>query len=146
MSFRDALLPAIDSIRGIPDRLFGIRLWRVWLRVVAWDGPAVGIGAQTVTETEIAHSDGSRPKVREMRSRDIVASGGVLEAATYEVGPLTPTDAMLELMSPAAGAGREVMFRVTGPGLPSAGALCKRVEGDEMRPFTGLLRLQRLGR
>ena len=131
----DALLRAIDKIRGIPDQL-GVAPFTVAVRVVTWSGSRVGVGTRTVTDTPVKVSAGARnPDVRRLTSTDVIASGGLYTATDLRVGPLTPgyagggmTAAQLD---PAPGSSpTEVSYVVTGPGIPSGGVLYKRVGGE----------------
>jgi hypothetical protein len=148
MSLVSSLLPTVDLARGLLDDV-GLRPFQVFVRVRAWSGALVGVGTATDTETEITVAGTKRPKVVEVKSKDVIASGGAISATTYKVGPLTPdygtggTNA--DTIDPPPVAGQEVLFIVKGPGLPTAGVLCKRVDGDQSSPFRWMLTLERIG-
>lgn len=143
-----SLLPVLDDARGILDD-FGLRPFEVFVRVRDWSGDVAGQGTATDVDTEITVASGKRPKVVEVKSRDVVASGGAIAATTYKVGPLTPDygtgGSRADVLDPPVSPGREVLFVVTGPGLAPEGVLCKRVDGEGFSPFKWFLYLERLG-
>lgn len=148
MSLVESLLPTVDAARGLLDDV-GLRPFQVYVRLRAWSGGYVGQGTATDTDTEITVASTKRPKVVEVSSSDAMASGGTVTATTYLVGPLTPdygtggTNA--DTIDPPLVAGREVLFVVKGPGLPTNGVLCKRVDAEQFSPFRWMLKLERLG-
>lgn len=149
MSFRTDILEAIEDIRSVPGDL-DIRQHRVFVVVRAWDGPRVGVGLSTTTETELLVS-GYPPKVREMSLKDVVASGGLYVAGDIEVGPITPNHAKggtaPSVYNPDVGSTpSEVYFRVEGPGLPTGGAHFSRVGDSTMKSFSHKLTLRQSGR
>lgn len=89
-TFREAFAPTLDAIRtGIPSA-FGIRTVELKVRVKDWSGSAVGKGTKTVTDTVIAGPGGNRYKIKEVTSKDVLASGGKYQAGQFKVGPITP--------------------------------------------------------
>lgn len=121
MTFRDDLLPKISAIRAIPGDL-GLRQYRVFIRVTTSPGARVGIGTPTAVETELT-IDGARPKVRLLKTQEIISGGGMYVDGDYRVGPFTPaysgggyTAADLDPL-PTPGVRREVTYRIVGNGL-----------------------------
>ena len=92
MSFASELLSDIDSIRAIPDEL-GLRPFSVVVRVVTWTQGRPGLAGSlsNYTDTPMLTGGGSRPKVRQVTAKDIIASGGLYHAQDMKVGPLTPS-------------------------------------------------------
>lgn len=89
MTFREDMRELIDSIRGpIPGEL-GLRQIRSFVVTREWTGSMVGQGTSTVLIREIL-CDVYSPKVVEVSSRDIVASGGQFEQGDVSIGPVTP--------------------------------------------------------
>ncbi len=143
-----SLLPVLDDARGILDS-FGLRPFEVFVRTRTWSGGFVGQGTATDETTAITVGGGLRPKVVEVKSKDVVASGGTIAATRYKVGPLTPDygagGTQADVIDPVVEPGREVHFIVTGPGLATDGVLCKRVDGEGFSPFKWFFFLERLG-
>ncbi len=147
-SFRDDLLPIIDSIRSIPED-FGIRLWTCTIRINAWDGGRLGVGNRLSTDVPLVLGNGRRPKIRELTTAEVIASGGVITAGTYEIGPLTPGiggGALLTYFDPSYTdvSAKELLFLIAGEGLPTGGIVCKRVNADILKPFSPKLRVERI--
>lgn len=152
MTFRDDILPALDSVRGVPGEL-GLRLNSVVVRVKTTTGVRPGIvgGTTTTTDTSLKVGGGTQnPKVTEVSARDVVASGGLYEAGDYRIGPLTHewanggTD--LDTVNPTTTTtGREVLYILTGPSFPSTGAICKRVSDEVLPNFHISIVVRRMG-
>lgn len=152
MAFRDDLLPEVDDIRAIPGE-FGLRRYRVWVVTTTFTGSRPGMpGAQeTRTEVELL-VNGQPPKVRNVRSRDVIA--GIAEASTIEleIGPVTPEFAGgghytsdLVLSTPQ-GVTSTVTYLVKGPGMPPSGLVCKRVFDNVDKPFRYMIHVAGTGR
>ena len=127
-TLRDALLPAVDIIRGIPGAL-GLRLFTVVVFTRAWSGSRVGIGTNTDTQTGVKIDLGIyQTKVRQLTEKDVVASGGLYSMQDYEVGPITPpytgsaadNDAISVFDPPTTSNPQEIYFQIQGPGLAGA--------------------------
>jgi len=132
MSLRTALLPVVDTIRGLAGpATLDIRLYTVTIRTRTWSGGVVQKG--TPTDADLVLSP--PPKV--------VESG-----REVRVGPITPKYpgggyAPAEL-NPRDQAGVEFFYLLTGPdGTPRAFSL---VDIDTSRPFSIMLRLVALDR
>lgn len=114
--------------------------------VRSWSGDRVGVGTPSDEIHHIRHPSGQNPKVKVLSPSDSVASGGSLQFARFEVGPVTPDYPAVTAPAPArppfSGGGeaasdldpptmyvtpKEVLYRITGPGLPAHGMLCKKV-------------------
>lgn len=149
MALREDLLPVVDEARAIAGEL-GFRRYQVWVRKTTYAGPRVGIGAAAVTETRLLVG-GQDPKVREVHRKDIVAGTSEAIDSEYEIGPLTPEFAgggvAESVINPEkTSTPTTIMFLLKGPGLPTDGALCKRIRDDVDRPLRTLIRVQSIGR
>ena len=148
MTFRTDILDAVEGFRTLPGEL-DIRQQRVSVVVRAWTGSRVGDGTSTTTTTEILVS-GYPPKVKELSSRDVVASGGRYTSGDVRVGPITPPHASggvdPAVYNPATTASpAEVYFVLTGPGFPTGGARFERVSDDTLANFSHFLVLRPTG-
>jgi hypothetical protein len=141
-TLRDALLPAVDIIRGVPAAL-GMRLHTVQVVSRSWSGARIGLGTKTDTTTGVKIDLGIyQTKVRQVTERDIVASGGLYSSMDLKVGPITPPYAgsaadndAISVFDPPVGTNTEVFFNIQGPGMPTGGAWFKKVSQDVSRPF-----------
>ena len=88
MGFRDDIRKLCYDLRAIPGRDFEIRPYRVQVVLRQWSGSEPGEGTETVTTIDITESDNQPPKVRWLSDEEIAVGG--YEAATVEVGPITP--------------------------------------------------------
>jgi hypothetical protein len=148
MSLRDDLLPVVDAARAIAGEL-GFRRYQVWARRTTFSGPRPGYGPSTVTETRLLVG-GRDPKVRVLRSKDIVAGTPEMADATFEIGPLTPEFAgggvaESSINPEKTSTPTTLLFRIVGPGLPSAGILCQRFDDDVDRPLRTVIRVRSTG-
>lgn len=148
MSFKDDLLPLVDSLRGIAGEL-GFRPYEVYVRVTSWSGARVGLGTKSVTDMRLLVG-GQNPKVREVRSKDVVAGIAESTDAVYEIGPVTPSFAgggvAVDTIAPPTTASSTTLFLIKGPGMPTNGLLCQRTEDDVDRPLRAVIRVRSLGR
>lgn len=149
MSFRTDILEAVEDVRNLPGEL-DIRQFRVFVCVRSWDGARVGVGNATTTETEILVS-GYPPKVKELSSRDVVASGGLYSAGDVTVGPMTPEHARggvsHDVFDPPKGASpTEVYFRIEGPTFVDGWAHFERVSDDTFGNFSHTMVLRQTGK
>lgn len=151
MSLRDDLLPDVDDIRAIPGEM-GLHRFAVYVRRTEWSGTRVGHGTKSVTETRLLVG-GQNPHVREVGrgKEDVVAGTPELASVTYEIGPLTPefagggTDP--DVINPEKSAlPGTTLYRLTGPGLPTNGVLCRRTDDDTTTPFRYMVRVRTIGR
>lgn len=127
MSLRTALLPVVDTIRGLGDPgKLDIRRYAVEIRTRVWSGGSVQLGTPTVADLSIS----PRPKVTQ-DGRYRIASG---ITPAYSGGGYTP-----EQLNPSDATGTEFYYRLTDPnGDTRPYAL---VEIATARPFTYSLRL-----
>jgi len=84
LSASDRYRRIADRVRRIPDQ-YGVRPFRVFLRLETWSGGETGVGTATTVETEIT----PRPKVRHANPREIAL--GLCQGGDYVVGPFTPS-------------------------------------------------------
>lgn len=88
MTLRDDLLPALDSIRGIPDTL-GLRVTTVTVRTRTWSGGRRGLG--TTTDADVLLTP--KPRVRRVTFRE----------AAQSVGRLSQDDVIVDYIQPSGG-------------------------------------------
>lgn len=148
MSFRTDILEAVEDVRSVPGEL-DIRQYRVFVSVQTWSGARPGLGTATTTETELLVS-GHPPRVKPMTTKDVVASGGLYTASDLKVGPFTPPNAKggtdPSIYNPnTSNSPTAITFRVSGPGLPSAGIRCERINDDTYGNFSHYLILRQTG-
>ena len=149
MSFRTNLLAAVERIRGAIPGALDLRQHTVTVRVRTWTGARPGLIGTSKTDVDtVLTNAGYNPKVTEVSTRDIVASGGVYQQGDYRIGPLTPSYAgggiALATVDPATtSTAREVLYKIEGQGLPSGGAWFKRVEASMLRNFTNSIVVRR---
>jgi hypothetical protein len=148
MALKDDLLPLVDELRAIPGEL-GFRPYQVFVRKTQYAGPRIGVGAVSVTETQL-FVGGQNPKVREKKSRDVVAGTSEFAEMTFEIGPLTPAfpggGIADEIVSPEKNSTpTTIHFLLKGPGLPESGLLCKRIDEDVDRPLRKVIRVESIG-
>ncbi len=149
MSLKDELLPVIDDLRGIAGEL-GFRPYEVYVRVETHAGPRPGYGPKTVTDTRLLVG-GQNPKVREIRSKDVVAGTAEATDAVYEIGPVTPQFpgggiASETLNPPKSSTPTTIYYVLKGPGMPATGLLCQRTEDDVDRPLRAVVRVRSVGK
>lgn len=135
---RERLLPRLERIRRIPGR-FGLRRFRVFVRVITYstNRPDARFITST-TNTEILVG-GFGPKVREVKSEEIVA-GTDMNVGDWVIEPVTPEfigggTSPEDLDPPQTATCRELLYVIKGPGLDDAGALCDLIESTMTRPF-----------
>lgn len=149
MSLMTELRPVVDRLRALPAEL-GFRTYQVWVRKTQYAGTKVGEGTKSVTDTRLLVG-GRDPKVREVKRKDNVAGMSQSVAATYDIGPLTPEFAgggiAESLVKPEANSTpTTIMFLIKGPGLPSDGLLCQKIEDHFDRPLRLVIRVRGAGR
>lgn len=140
-SFKDSLLPVVESIRGIPGQL-GLRVFTVAGVVTkTYSGPRIGQGSVATTEVDLSVAFGMQPpKVRQLSQEDIVRSGGELETVQFEIGPVTPNFAgggfAYSVFEPVTTSSlTEVFFRIVGPGTQTDGDWFVKTSAKRDRPF-----------
>ncbi len=152
MAFREQKLPAVQRFRDIAVR-FGIRRFQVWTRVSTWSGSRPGVGTETTTDTYLG-----RVKVRDVKSKDVVAGMSELTDAVYELGPFTPEHSggsstpdtvapTTDMLAPPqdGSTAAESYYLLKGPGLPTDGVLCERVGDTTTGPFRYMVTVRALG-
>lgn len=157
MSFADDILSSLDDIRGIAGDL-GLRPFVVTLRTRRWTGPSSGKGVPTEMLTRLVNGCGQPVRVRQMSTKDIVASGGLYTDKDLRVGPMTPayasslsmpaggfTPEQLDPPVPSAVISIDMQFIVTGPGIPSCGVIYDKI-GQESTSLHYVLILRATGR
>lgn len=153
LTLRDALLPAIDAIRGIPAQL-GLRLYTVAITARTWTGARPGIGTSSDVTTGIKIDLGIyQTKVTQITERDIIASGGLYNDQDLRVGPITPPfagstadNSAISVFDPPVGAAPvELFFLITGPNMPAGGAYFKRIGVDVSKSFRYMFTIRKTG-
>lgn len=149
MSLRDDLLPVVADARAIAGEL-GFRLFQVWVRKTVWSGSRINVGTATVTEARLLVGK-QNPKVRQVTSRDVVAGTPEMFSAEYEIGPLTPAfpggGTLEATINPEkTSSPTTVLYVLKGPGMPTDGLLCQRIDDDTDRPLRMMIRVRSTGR
>lgn len=134
MSLVSDILGDIDAIRGDIPSDIGVRPFRVYVLVRTWTGTRSGVGSSSDVTTEITCA-GRPPKVRQLSDVDVIQSGGLYNAGDVQVGPFTPNytggGVSISTFQPSvASSPTEVLFKITGPGYPAAGAWFKVKSND----------------
>jgi hypothetical protein len=141
-----------------------MRPFCVTVVVRIWDGRRVGDGAFEDVECVITHPGDQNPKVRQLTPSDVVASGGSLQDARFEIGPVTPDypglaapklarapfiagGTSVETLDPETSSetSKEVLYVIKGPGLPADGMACKKVFQQTDRQFRYTITVDSLG-
>ena len=142
-TFRDAILPALDTIRGIGDSL-GLRRFTCSTVLRVWSGARVGLGSNVDSTKEFRLSAGAhRVRIRQLSSREIVASGGYYSDQDLKIGPITPPypgsdadNSTIAIFDPTPdGVPAEYWFKIEGDGIPSGGAWYKKLTQTTTRPL-----------
>lgn len=152
-NLRDSLLPALDTIRGIPGQL-GLRLFTVSITKRLWAGADIGLGTSSDTTTGVKIDLGAFPvKIRNLSQRDAIASGGLYTDQDIEVGPITPPFAgsaadgdAISVFDPPVGTYQELFFNITGPGYSVAGDWFDKISQRTDRSFRYTFVLRKNGR
>jgi hypothetical protein len=143
-SFREKLLQRVDKIRQIPQKAFDLRQNTIDMVVRAWSGGSAGVGTLAERRTRLYVGGSCNIRVREITSKDIVASGGLLTLTSVKVGPFTPDypggGLPREAYDPPA-QGAEVLFLIKGHGMGADGTWFKRVNDHSTANFTTWLYL-----
>lgn len=140
MAFVQTLLPALDLYRGVMGQL-GFRPFTVFVVGRQWTGARPGLGTSSDTTTPQKVDLGQfATKVVQLKSNEIIASGGLYHAQDMRVGPITPpysgsgpNGTALSVFDPPQGVALELFFKITGPGYPASGQWFKKVSQDVSR-------------
>lgn len=150
ITFGSAIKMALDVRREIGG-IMGLRPFSVFVRTRRWSGGRVGqgtyvdnAGGPDVQLTNGVPLPGIPPqpvRVRQMSSKDIIASGGLFRDRDLRVGPVTPPYPAGVL--PAGGFGdstidppqdgtvpTEIFWIVFGPGMFPGGSMCTKVQEE----------------
>jgi len=145
VSLRTRLLSVAERVRSIPGRL-DVRQNVVTVRVREWSGQSSGEGVFTDTDTDLHILTSYNIRVQEVSTKDIVASGGQLTQQDLKVGPFTPGFILDDTIDPPTNhLPREILFRVTGRGMPTGGRWFRRYDADDMKNFSAFLFLKATG-
>jgi hypothetical protein len=158
-SFQQTILSDLDEIRGIAGEL-GLRPYTVTVQLLTYSGLRAGLGTKTAGPVlTLFHTMGpnAQPvRVRQLSRKEIIASGGLYTDRDFKVGPMTPaygayvnqfaggnTDAQLD--PEATIYPTEVIWAMSGPGLPAGGATFSKV-GEEATALHYFIFLRQSGR
>lgn len=150
MSFRTKLLARVDRIRRIPMQKFDMRQHDIFMVLQRWSGGVVGEGSKTILKTQLFVGGNSNIRVREVSSKDVVASGGLLTESSVKVGPFTPSYPGGGLDNPqfdppVSNKPQEVFFYITGLGMGPTGRWFKRTNDHSIQNYTTWLYLASTG-
>ncbi len=149
MALRDDLLPDMDDYRSIAGEL-GFRRYEVWVRRTVSQGDRPGVGSKSYIETRLTVGNGRNPKVRVLRSKDLISGKPSAKMTEYEIGPLTPAfnggGVSSETIDPTSDSAQMVHYIIKGPGLPDEGQLCQRYDDQQDRPLRVMIRVRATGR
>ncbi len=142
LTLREALLPVIDQLRGIPAQL-GLRRFTVQVVVRTWTGTRAGLGYNTDTAQSITVDAGTYAvKVEVISSQDIIASGGLFSTEDLKIGPITPeytgsaAGNLISSLEPSvSGIPTEIFFKITGPGYATTGEWFKKIDQNVSKNF-----------
>lgn len=144
MALRDDMLPILQDVRILFDTL-GFRQYDVFLRTIDWDGGAVGKGNKTSSEIQIVHDGYASPAVRRVSQSDVLASAGRYQDQDLRIGPLTPIydDALAgpgghlpSYFDSDTQKGRQILFRITGPGMETGGGFFDKIAQETERNWS----------
>lgn len=150
MSFRTKLLARVDKVRRIPQKQFDMRQHEIFLVRRLWSGGVVGEGNSVKFTTQLFVGGSYNIRVREVTSKDVVASGGLLTESSLKVGPFTPSFPGGGLDNPQFdppmnNKPQEVFFYITGLGMGPEGRWFKRVNDHSIQNYTSWLYLASTG-
>jgi hypothetical protein len=153
-----ALLPVVDTVRGIPG-ILGFHGTTVTARLVTWLGTRPGVGECTIVDTPLlVMSNTQNPRVRQLSDKDALASGGIYTNQDIRVGPVTPPFEANEFVAEggvehatidppmiAAGTGaKQIFFKLAGRGFQFP-VWFVRVGDETVPPLRRFLTLRRAG-
>lgn len=153
MSLVDKMLPIIDKLALALPNKFGLRKFRVYLRQTTWTGARVGMGTKSAIETELTVFGGAPPEVSQLKTQEVLSSGGKYKDGDFKIGPFAPfwTDSQgnsggynaADLDPPNDGAPTEIAYRIvdTRGGLDDYASLIES-HLDSSFGYTLIVRLQ----
>jgi hypothetical protein len=133
MTFVNRLRAKLDAARVKPA-LLGLRPFTITVWTRSWSGGRSGLGSVTDGYQALTVGDGYAPHVRQLSQRDVIASGGLYSEQDLEVTLTAAYDAcstsggfeVSDFDPPRDGYFKQVLFIVTGPGMPTAGRLYQK--------------------
>lgn len=145
-TFREAILPSVNSIRAIPGQL-GWRPYTVVIEQRTWSGAEIGQGTETITTTAVVEKYGQPPKARWLDTEQLALAG--YERATIEIGPITPAypggGLLAATLEPHTLPNNTVInYKLVGPAYPD-GVYCRLVSINTDRAGHFTLRVQVTG-
>lgn len=152
-TLRDALLPIVDTIRGIPV-IFGLRPHITLVLIRTWSGERPGIGTFIDTTVGLKVSGGlGFVKVRNVQQHEVIASGGLYTDQDLIVGPITPpyqgsatdNDSIALFDPPTTANATEIHFNIQGPGYSLAGDWFKKIAQRTDQSFRYMLWIRKTG-
>lgn len=136
----------MHELRALPGEL-GFRLFRVWIVRRVQHPFHMGLEPEEVILREIT-VDGYQPaKVRQLSTSDIYRGAPADSELSVQIQPAFERDGYSYGYTPeeleASEEGDGILFRVTGPGMPEAGALYVRTALDTSKSLAYTLYLRR---
>jgi hypothetical protein len=118
--------------------------------IVQWSGDVVGIGVKTTFTHRLYINHDRNIRVRQVTSKDIVASGGLLTQSSLKLGPFTPKYPGGGLDNPdfdppVSSKPQEVFFLVKGLGMGRDGRWFKRFNDQSIQNYSSWLFLESTG-
>lgn len=147
MSLADDLKPILDNARAIAGDL-GFRPFSVSVRVQDWSGGQAGKGTMVETITPLTVGNGQNVKVEQVSQRDIFLSGGLYQALDLKVtvtAGYSGGGVAIATFDPPVVKGRNVDFKLIGPGLPATGAYFNKIGQDVSSALTYRIYLRSAG-
>lgn len=152
MTIRNAVLPILDVWRGRLDTVFGLRRYDVALLMREWPaGTIPGAHGVSPTETTIPLLvGGGRPRIEQISTREIAASGGLYQDRDIRIGPFTPPfmsgGADPEWLRPSVSADRvEYYIAISNADSGEAGERYSIVQTDTSRSLRWTMVCRKLG-
>lgn len=150
MSFRTGLLARVDKIRRIPQSAYDMRQNTIDIIIRQWSGDVVGNGTSVDLKRRLFINHDRNIRVRQVSSKDIVASGGLLTESSLKIGPFTPSYPGGGLDNPdfdppVNGKSREIFFIIKGLGMGKQGRWFRRVNDNSLQNYTTWLFLTATG-
>lgn len=150
MSFREKLLARVDKIRKLPHSKFDMRQNTVDIVIRQWSGEVAGQGTHSDRTTRLYINGSYNIRVREVTSKDVIASGGQLTEQHLKVGPFTPRFASGGLANeafdpPTGPRPQEILFIIKGLGMGKDGRWFKRVNDHSIQNYSSWLYLEATG-
>lgn len=137
MTLADDLLSVARNARGIAGGL-GFRPHTVQIITEHFSGQHTGESPVGDEVFDVVEGNSQPPRVRQMKDDEVALMG--LTGSVFEVGPMTPSAALDELLFGAMATGTTRYVLITGP-LAQNGAKCRIVSKRADRPLRRMMRV-----